>query len=566
MKETGAFGDFAGTINTASNTLKQLNESLKETGMWIGQLTLVYLEPFLTKILGITIAIREMIKSLNIMQGYRFDQVRDDANSLFGEVENSAEDAAEAIEQVKNTLLGFDKLNILGSTDSNGIMPDYKLITDQLLKYSSTLDGVKNKANELAENVLKWLGYTKQVTYYTDENGNEIEQVNWQLKEGETNLTRIKQIVETILKLVAGFFVIKKVTGLVETLGKAFNLLSNGGFFKTVTSVFGKVSWIVAIIIAAVESFREMYNKDDGFAAQVNETFNSIKESIEVISQRLTTFWNNLKNNETIKWLINLIKTDLAYGVKMIIDLIDTVLALFSGDFDKFGAKLKNLLASIGETFGGFFDIIDKFLGLFGLETDTGSFLQNSIFNADWWGKLVQDIKNWFVGLPDWFNQHIWKPIGNFFIMIINAAIHAFESFLNFFVKGINGITGALSKVWTWTGIPEIGKINEVSFGRVPMLADGGVITRPTMAVMGEYSGAGSNPEIATPESLMRKVFLESMLPIAQAIVRGDKEVVDAIDGLSNRPIQLNGRKVSESIYNDLQNEAIRRGTTLAFS
>jgi len=39
--------------------------------------------------------------------------------------------------------------------------------------------------------------------------------------------------------------------------------------------------------------------------------------------------------------------------------------------------------------------------------------------------------------------------------------------------------------------------------------AKGGVITEPTMALMGEYPGARSNPEIVTPERLMRSVFRE---------------------------------------------------------
>ena len=79
------------------------------------------------------------------------------------------------------------------------------------------------------------------------------------------------------------------------------------------------------------------------------------------------------------------------------------------------------------------------------------------------------------------------------------------------------------------------------------------------MALMGEYTNAKSNPEIVTPENLMRQVFVESMLPIAQAIISGDREVVNAIGELANRPIELNGRKVSENIYDDMNKVAIRK-------
>lgn len=41
----------------------------------------------------------------------------------------------------------------------------------------------------------------------------------------------------------------------------------------------------------------------------------------------------------------------------------------------------------------------------------------------------------------------------------------------------------------------------------IPALAEGGVISSPTTALMGEYPGARSNPEIVSPESKMRDVF-----------------------------------------------------------
>ena len=40
-----------------------------------------------------------------------------------------------------------------------------------------------------------------------------------------------------------------------------------------------------------------------------------------------------------------------------------------------------------------------------------------------------------------------------------------------------------------------------------PKLAAGGVITKPTFAMLGEYPGASSNPEIAAPESKLRSIF-----------------------------------------------------------
>lgn len=67
------------------------------------------------------------------------------------------------------------------------------------------------------------------------------------------------------------------------------------------------------------------------------------------------------------------------------------------------------------------------------------------------------------------------------------------------------------------------GLINKIT---APKLAGGGVITKPTFAMLGEYPGAGSNPEIAAPESKIRSIFRSEQRgggpTELYSIVRGD--------------------------------------------
>ena len=81
----------------------------------------------------------------------------------------------------------------------------------------------------------------------------------------------------------------------------------------------------------------------------------------------------------------------------------------------------------------------------------------------------------------------------------------------------------------------------EVSSRRrtVPALAKGGVLTSPTLVYAGEYSGASTDPEIVSPQSIMRETVEEAnasvisalytLIEIAQQIA--DKDTVVAIDG-----------------------------------
>ena len=107
----------------------------------------------------------------------------------------------------------------------------------------------------------------------------------------------------------------------------------------------------------------------------------------------------------------------------------------------------------------------------------------------------------------------------------------------------------------SWLGGGHFG----IDIPEIPMLAKGGEITSPTMAMVGEYPNANSNPEIVAPQSIMRETFLEAITPIVNAILGGNKEVVNAINDKDNN-LYINGRKVSESIYNDLSAVATRKG------
>ena len=66
----------------------------------------------------------------------------------------------------------------------------------------------------------------------------------------------------------------------------------------------------------------------------------------------------------------------------------------------------------------------------------------------------------------------------------------------------INGITSALSSLWTWIGIPGIPEIPEVSLGRISYLAEGGYVEKdhPMPVVIGDNKKEG---EIVSPVSKM---------------------------------------------------------------
>jgi hypothetical protein len=110
-----------------------------------------------------------------------------------------------------------------------------------------------------------------------------------------------------------------------------------------------------------------------------------------------------------------------------------------------------------------------------------------------WWG-VVQfvfgAVKTGFAELAN-LGKAIFDGIGGAFKGVINAVISAMEKGLNFAIKGLNTILDGIDKAaGPWVNF---GSIPEV---KLPRLAEGGIVTSPTIAMIGERG-----PEAVIPLS-----------------------------------------------------------------
>ena len=108
-----------------------------------------------------------------------------------------------------------------------------------------------------------------------------------------------------------------------------------------------------------------------------------------------------------------------------------------------------------------------------------------------WWGVVKYvfgAIKSGFEELKD-LGKAIFDGIGGAFKGVINAVISAMEKGLNFAIKGLNTILDGIDKAaGPWVNF---GSIPEV---KLPRLAEGGITTGPTIAMIGE-----KGPEAVIP-------------------------------------------------------------------
>ena len=113
----------------------------------------------------------------------------------------------------------------------------------------------------------------------------------------------------------------------------------------------------------------------------------------------------------------------------------------------------------------------------------------------------------------------------------INGVISAIERIIN---KAIGVINGAIDLINTIPGV-SVGKIKTAN---LPRLAAGGVLYGETAFIGGEYPGARSNPEIVTPQNIMRDTFEDTLNAHINNNLNLDR-LIAAIEDLANRPINV---------------------------
>ena len=139
-------------------------------------------------------------------------------------------------------------------------------------------------------------------------------------------------------------------------------------------------------------------------------------------------------------------------------------------------------------------DVIKAQVGLFNALKSIGSNVVD----------FVRDAKSALDGLIDFIGAlpgRVYSLAKGMFDGIKDA----FRSAINFVIDGWNGISFSLPSFDT--KIPGVGTIGGFSIGTpdIPRLATGGVISRPTLAFLGETSRA--RPEIVAPQRMMAQTF-----------------------------------------------------------
>ena len=99
----------------------------------------------------------------------------------------------------------------------------------------------------------------------------------------------------------------------------------------------------------------------------------------------------------------------------------------------------------------------------------------------------------------------------------------------------------------------------------IPQLANGGVLYKSTVAEIGEYPGAGNNPEIVTPQNIMKATMEEANANVVNAIYTIGNNITQSIEE-KDINVYLDNENMARKITEEQDIQRKQKGTSLVIN
>ena len=577
----GAQGDFARTSNNWANQVRILKEQFKELAGIIGNGLLKVLQPLiilLNKVLGLAISVAN-----SLSQAFGGKKIKESSTSVsnmasgMGDIASGAEDTSSGLDsadksakKLKRTLAGFDQLNVLsnpdsGSTSSGAGGGGGDITGLANASYISTEEEVESGVSKADE-------YFKQVSEIYHKWFDNLPKLKINFDK-EQALEDIKGIGLDILNTISGLgsFVITIGINLANDLdiGKLAN-----DFISLVKSVTGLASSLTDVLVPA---FEKLY--DIGLKPVVEWIGEKLHDAFKTLSGIIDDFAKFVEDNAEGFKAWGEILGVVAKAIWSIIEpMADAAWNTFKGLVLAIYEVFKLLLKILLEVGKALVKVVkDPKQAWDDFKSYVGSFFDNMKNKA---GSAVSGIKEAFKVIPEWFRttftkawtnvKNVFSKGGKVFVGIKDGILSGLKSVINALIRGINrvvaipfnGLNAALNKLKNVKILghkPFSKLIGNISVPQIPMLAKGGVITSPTIAMMGEYAGAKTNPEIVTPQSILRETISSSNDELINALLSATARIIKAIND-SNVTLEGDAKGMFKVIKKEADNYTYRTG------
>ena len=274
-----AMGDFANTIESPANQMKIFKQQLVETKVAVTSLFMGTFANILPYANAFLMVIKEISKSIAAMFGINLSDFNTgiaSSEDAYVDLEDSVNDATDAVKELKRQTLGFDQINNINENKNSGNAVSVsggvdKRLLDAIKGYDNGMEQVRMKATEIRDRIMEWLGFTKQINPLTGEI--DFKYQGWK--------KTLKNIVSSFLKLntqgkiFVSLGLITLFSGLFNTINKLSKKMGVSGLLGVVKKLFSPMKTLGGLI------------KDD-LAGGFYGLTSGIGESITMWSKSLT--------------------------------------------------------------------------------------------------------------------------------------------------------------------------------------------------------------------------------------------------------------------------------------
>lgn len=313
---------------------------------------------------------------------------------------------------------------------------------------------------------------------------------------------------------------------------------------------------LIAVAIATVVALLvHLWNTNEEFRNSIQDLWNNnLKPTIDKIINVLKELWE-----EHLKPLVDRIKELWENTLKpSLSDLWDTVKDVW----DKLSVVLGEIIKVVGV-------VISTVLGVLVGGVEMIASIIGGI--ADVLTGIIDFLTGIFTG--DW--EKAWTGIKEIVLGILDSISGVFEGFIDGLIEGINNLGNAINDLfgkdkkkkntYTFNTNSKINLKNQAKNINIPQMrafANGGVLNSPTVGLMGEYTGASNNPEIVTPQSLMRETMEDANASLINAIFAIGNQISKSVDD-KNMDVYMDTAKVTRRITKEQTAQKKQMGTSL---
>lgn len=194
----------------------------------------------------------------------------------------------------------------------------------------------------------------------------------------------------------------------------------------------------------------------------------------------------------------------------------------------------------------------------------------SKIFTVEFWAnqnqKILDALDNVLSSIWNKITGTISNIIGKVKEMCSNIAKKIKSLFTDTDKETDKAISKGNKKAKNTTSTSRVSRVSRVAAQmsnlQVPKLATGGVATKPTLVQIGEYSGANSNPEIVSPQSIMAETMQSANMEVINAIYAIGNQISKTVED-KDYDVYMDGDKLTSKVTKIQNKQSKNRGPSL---